>query len=581
MDKGIASAVVFASTTFLSWNAAAQTGNPTIFAVENAASYSPGPIAPGEMILITGTAMGPTGAVGMQFDDQGRVTTTLSDVQVLFDGNPAPLISVSDKQISAMVPYGLAGNATTQIQVVYQGATSDPFQQALAISAPGILTSDPSGKGQATVTNPDGSPNSPANPAAPGSSVTFFITGEGQTNPPGVDGDIVKAMANVVLPVSVRIAGRSAQFSYAGSAPGNVNGFAQITVVIPADLQYGGNIPLVIQIGDASSQTEVTVAVTGPPAPVPGTPQTISASPNSSGQIVLTWTPADGLATRFHLEQQTGADNFVEMANVPASVTTFTDQSVTAGVLYQYRVRAENDYGFSAYSTIANCTIPVASLVPPSSLQAVAVNQTQINLTWSAANSNASQFQIERKTGAAGVYSMIATPPNTATSYQDITVVPNSAYTYRMRSQGATGLSDYSNESSATTPPIPSPPAPVLQVTTISFSQIRLTWTTTAASILRFRVERRTTAGSYSEINQLSPTSTTFDDNGLSASTAYFYRLRVETDAGLSPYSNEATATTAPPLPSPPVLQAAPTSSSVIHLAWTTTEAGILRFHLV
>jgi hypothetical protein len=99
MDKGIVSAVVvFATTILLLWNASAQTGNPTIFAVENAASYSPGPIAPGEMVVILGAAMGPTGVVGMQFDDQNRLTTTLSGVQVLFDGNPAPLIFVSDKQ---------------------------------------------------------------------------------------------------------------------------------------------------------------------------------------------------------------------------------------------------------------------------------------------------------------------------------------------------------------------------------------------------------------------------------------------------------------------------------------------------
>src|SRR2546422_379656 len=110
--------------------------------------------------------MGPTDAVGFQLDEQSQVTTLLSGVQVLFDGVPAPLISVSDKQISAIVPYGLAGSAMTQVQVVYQGAASDPIQKPLAASAPGILTSDTSGKGQAVATNSDGSPNSPTNPAA-------------------------------------------------------------------------------------------------------------------------------------------------------------------------------------------------------------------------------------------------------------------------------------------------------------------------------------------------------------------------------------------------------------------------------
>jgi uncharacterized protein (TIGR03437 family) len=168
MNMANFSAVVLSSTILFSFSALAQTDKPTILSIQNSASYSTGPIAPGQMVLLVGTAMGPSDAVGFQVDEQGRVTTLLSGVQVLFDGVAAPLISVSDKQTSAMVPYGLAGNATTQIQVVYQGAASDPFQKALAASAPGILTSDASGKGQAVGTNSDGSPNSPTNPAAPG-----------------------------------------------------------------------------------------------------------------------------------------------------------------------------------------------------------------------------------------------------------------------------------------------------------------------------------------------------------------------------------------------------------------------------
>lgn len=67
-----------------------------------------------------------------QLDSHGRVATTVSQVQVLFDGTPAPLIYVSEGQISAMVPYGLAGKPSTQVQVVYQGVSSEPFQRSVA-----------------------------------------------------------------------------------------------------------------------------------------------------------------------------------------------------------------------------------------------------------------------------------------------------------------------------------------------------------------------------------------------------------------------------------------------------------------
>ena len=555
----------------LSSNAAwGQSAKPTVNAVENVASYANGPISPGEMVVIFGTGMGPSNLVGLQLDQRGRVASVLSQVQVLFDGNPAPLIYVSAQQVAAMAPYGLTGKSSTQIQVTYQGVASDPFQKAIAASAPGIFTSDASGKGQAAMTNADGSYNTPLNPAVPGSYVTFYLTGEGQTNPPGSDGNLAVSTANVALPVTVLIAGRTAQLLYAGSAPGNVNGFAQVNAVIPADMPYGGNLPLVVQIGGVSSQIGITLAVSGPPAPIPGTPQNLSASSIGLGLILLAWTPADALATRFHVERQTvGTGGFAEIANQPAPAVVFADQNVTAGVSYQYRVRAENDYGFSAYSATANGSIPVP-LLPPSSLQAAAVGPTQISLTWSVANTNASQFHIERKTGAAGTYAEIVVVPNSATNYQDTSVQPSTAYTYRMRSEGATGLSSYSSEASATTPALPLPPAPALQATATSSSQVHLSWSTTATGIVLFSVERRTTTGGYSQISQPAATSTSFDDAGLTGSTTYLYRMRVQTVAGLSPYSNEVTVTTPQALPAAPTdLQATAVSSSQINLTWT------------
>src|ERR1039457_6557947 len=227
--------VVVAASLGAAWG---QTAKPKVAAITNVASYANGPISPGEMVVLFGSGMGPSGVVGFQLDQQGRIANSLSQVQVLFDGNPAPLIYVSAKQISAMVPYGVVGKSSTQIQVVYQGNTSDSFQKSIAPSAPGLFTADSSGQGQAAMTNSDGSYNTSSSPAAPGSYVTFYLTGEGQTTPPGSDGNVATSTANVVLPVTVLIAGRKVQLLYAGSAPGNINGFAQINAVIPADMRY-------------------------------------------------------------------------------------------------------------------------------------------------------------------------------------------------------------------------------------------------------------------------------------------------------------------------------------------------------
>jgi uncharacterized protein (TIGR03437 family) len=249
--------------------APAQTSKPVISAITNVASYATGPVAPGEMVILFGSGLGPASLVTLQLDAEGKVANKLADVQVLFDGTPSPLIYVSATQVAAMVPYASAGKTTVQVQAVYLGTASDAYAATIAATAPGIFSADQSGKGQGAINNPGWSLNSAANPVAPGSYFTFYMTGYGQTDPAGSDGEVAKATANVKAPVAVTIAGRDAKVLYAGAAPHYVSGFAQVNVAVPADLPSGGNLPLTIQVGDVTSQAEITVAVSAPITPAP------------------------------------------------------------------------------------------------------------------------------------------------------------------------------------------------------------------------------------------------------------------------------------------------------------------------
>lgn len=256
---------VSAWCTILPGSARAQ---PVVNAVANAASYDGSVIAPGEMVVIFGSGLGPTNPVSLQLDASGRVSSSLAGVLVTFNGIQSPLVYVSASQIAAMTPYELAGLGTAQLQVTYASATSLPFPVKLVATMPGIFTANASGAGNAAATNADGSLNSASNPALPGSYITFYLTGEGQTNPAGGDGEIAPSGSSINAPVAVTIGGIPAQVLYAGSAPGEVNGFAQINAVVPSDLQYGGNVPVVVQIGNITSQPGLTIAVAGSPAPL-------------------------------------------------------------------------------------------------------------------------------------------------------------------------------------------------------------------------------------------------------------------------------------------------------------------------
>jgi uncharacterized protein (TIGR03437 family) len=151
--------------------------------------------------------------------------------------------------------------SSTQLQIEFQGVLSNAVTLPVVPSEPALFTVDSSGSGQGLIFDAMGNPNSTSNPAAAQSVVTLYATGEGQTLPPGVDGLIATNLAPApVLPVSVTIDGISAAVLYYGGAIGQVAGMMRIDVQVPDGVASGAR-PVLLQVGDAQSQTGVTVAI--------------------------------------------------------------------------------------------------------------------------------------------------------------------------------------------------------------------------------------------------------------------------------------------------------------------------------
>ena len=230
-------------------------------AVINAASGVQGPVSPGEIVSLFGTNLGP--AAGVSLTDIATAKT-LGGVTVLFDGTPAAMTYASATQINAVTPYGLGVGGNTQIQVQYQGVTSNAVSLLVQNASPGIFTLDGSGTGAGAILNQDYSVNARANPAAQGSIVAVYLTGGGLTNPASVDATLTSPTAplpQLTQPVSVLIGQSVAQVQYAGAAPGGIAGFTQINVVVPTGLVPGASVPIVIGIGAYVSQPGVTLAI--------------------------------------------------------------------------------------------------------------------------------------------------------------------------------------------------------------------------------------------------------------------------------------------------------------------------------
>lgn len=240
-------------------SSAGVTVTPQVSAMLNGASLIQSSVSPGEIVAILGANLGPAVAQDAQLDEAGNFMSALAGTQVLFDGNPAPLLYVSANQVNAVVPFGVSG--TTQMVVSSGAGQASAASLPVAGATPALFTASGLGSGQASAVNADGTVNSSTNPAPAGSVISLYGTGLGQTTPAGVDGALATVLAVPNLPVSVLIGGLPAYVIYAGSAPGLVEGAFQINARIPPLAPSGSVVLVVVQAGDAVSPSNVWIAV--------------------------------------------------------------------------------------------------------------------------------------------------------------------------------------------------------------------------------------------------------------------------------------------------------------------------------
>jgi hypothetical protein len=284
-------------------------------------------------------------------------------------------------------------------------------------------------------------------------------------------------------------------------------------------------------------------------ATLPCSPSQLTATLTAPTQITLTWQDNSPDESEFHVERSpNGSTGWIEIATVPTNTITYTDTSLSCSTAYYYHVRAHR-HSDGLYSGYSNVSSAITAPCSPSSANALAASEIQINLAWQDNSPDESAFLIERSPDGSTSWTQIVTTIANVTNYSDVNLSCSTAYYYQLRayrqSDGQYSAS-YSNVAGAVTAPC----APSnLSAITSTLTQIDLRWQDNSPDESAFHIERSPDGNaSWTQVGSVGANVTSYSNTGLWCGTTYYYRTRAyrQSDGQSSGCSSTASFTTLP-----------------------------------
>jgi len=203
------------------------------------ASFRPGWV-PGGLASIFGEGL--VEASGVATGGSAPFPTEIEGIRVRIDGNPAPLLSVSNtaggEQINLQAPFELGAPASVTVAINNNGSESVFEGVQLLRVRPGVFEIDIQGGRFAAALHSDFRLIAPADPARPGETVLLFLTGLGQTNPAVATNEAGPVPAPQAQPALVVLDGRAVTNFGVFYAPGLVTVY-QVNFTVPDDVVSG------------------------------------------------------------------------------------------------------------------------------------------------------------------------------------------------------------------------------------------------------------------------------------------------------------------------------------------------------
>ncbi|HYM13514.1 MAG TPA: fibronectin type III domain-containing protein, partial [Bryobacterales bacterium] len=220
---------------------------------------------------------------------------------------------------------------------------------------------------------------------------------------------------------------------------------------------------------------------------------------------------------------------------------------LAAATTYTYIVQAYNSGGSANSGTASAATLTPPPPTAPGAPTLTVVSSSEIDLAWSGGSGQTS-FNILRCTGTCTPTTVIGSVAANVFSYKNTGLAASTTYSYAVQAVNAGGTANSATSTAATqAPPALSAPSNLRAsaVRTGKKRKVSLSWANGSNPGANNDIERCTGSSctSFSQIGQVSGTTTSYQDSSVSAGTTYNYRVRAQSGTSFSGYSNIATVT--------------------------------------